>query len=108
MLKEKGDQIKIGANQGINKASFFMQNEVKSSIAGQRAEPTSVDTGRFLNSIDVTTSQNQGIIFTDISYAKFLEYGTSRLAPRSHFRNSAARNTEKVKEIMKEETTSNI
>ena len=82
---------------------MFIQGEVKSSIAGQRAEPTSVDTGRFLNSVDVILGKDIGIVFTDVEYAKHLEYGTSKFHARSHFRNTKFRNQDKVKEIIKEE-----
>src|SRR3990167_8544374 len=74
-----------GSNIALMDAGFFVQNEVKLSIAGQRSEPTSVDTGRFKNSIDVRRVGTYEVeIFTDIPYAKFLEYGTSKMAPRRH------------------------
>ena len=107
-LKAKSKEAKLGSSKGINKASFFMQGEVKLSIAGQRAELTSVDNGRFLNSVDITTSEDTGVIFTDIDYAKFLEYGTSKFNARGHFRNSKFRNQDKVKEIIETEVKSGI
>lgn len=83
----------------VKDATLFMQNEVKASIAGQRNEETSVDTGRFLNSVDVgTLSKNEAKVFTDLEYAKFLEYGTSKLSPRKHFQNSVFRNKDKIKD----------
>lgn len=85
--------------ESVKGATLLMQNEVKASIAGQRSEETSVDTGRFLNSIDVgTLSKNEAKVYTDLEYAKFLEYGTSRINPRRHFQNSVFRNKDKVKE----------
>lgn len=102
-LKNKQKKIDQNAEAGVNKATFFMQGEVKESIAGRRNEPTSVDTGRFLNSVDLATEKKTGVVFTDIEYAQFLEYGTSRLIPRKHFRNSVARNENKVKEIIQNE-----
>ena len=39
--------------KALAKASIFMQGKVKESIAGRAQEPTSVDTGRFLNSIGI-------------------------------------------------------
>ena len=86
----------------LQKAAFFIHGEVKSSIAGHRAEPTSVDTGRFLNSVDAVTLNKEAIVFSDIFYAKFLEYGTSNINPRLHFRNSANRSKQKVREILRE------
>lgn len=104
MFKNKRKKIADNSNKGVIKASFYIQGEVKSSIAGRRAEPTSVDTGRFLNSVDVTTSKNTGVVFSDIGYAKHLEYGTSRINARQHFRNTKFRNEKKVKEIIEVET----
>jgi len=105
-LKNKVNKIKSKEQMGLTKAALFMQGEVKSSIAGQRAEPTSVDTGRFLNSVDINIGKIDAIIFSDIPYANHLEYGTTRIKPRSHFRNSKARNQDKVIEIIEKEIKS--
>lgn len=107
-IEKKDKEIKLGSNKGLNKASFHMQNEVKESIAGRRAEPTSVDTGRFLNSIEVQTTNDIGKIFTLIPYAKFLEFGTSKLHPRRHFTNSVFRNKQRIREIIKETINQSI
>jgi hypothetical protein len=82
---------------------LLLQGEVKQSISGHRAEPASVDTGRFLNSVDVSVSSLDGIVFTPLDYPKFLEFGTSRLAPRKHFFNTKARNETKVAEFIQVE-----
>ena len=63
--------------RGLTKAAIFLQGEVKQSIAGRRAEVTSVDTGAFLRSVDsMLISNNNAIVFSKIPYAKFLEFGT--------------------------------
>lgn len=102
-LRDIDNKIKEQVGTGIKEATLFMQNEVKLSIAGQRNEPTSVDTGRLLNSVDLTTSKTEGKVFTDVPYGKFIEFGTSKLSPRRHFRNSLARNQQKINQIIKEE-----
>ena len=102
-LNTKEKDIDKGITAGLSKAAVFIQGEVKSSIAGQRAEPTSVDTGRFLNSVDFMVGNDEAVVFTDIDYAKFLEYGTSKFTARPHFRNTKSRNQDKVKDIIKEE-----
>jgi len=89
--------------QAIKDATIFLQGEVKLSIAGNRAEPKSVDTGRFLNSVDLVTTKDNGAVFTDLSYAKGLEFGTSRLKARKHFNNSKDRNAEKIKQIVQKD-----
>jgi len=88
--------------KGIKKAGMHLQNEVKQSIGGHRAEPTSVDTGRFMNSVDMTNTKTTATIFSDIPYAVHLEYGTSKLTARKHFRNSKDRNQAKIISIIKD------
>lgn len=91
------------ADKGIQEAGRFVYAEVKQSIAGRRAEPTSVDTGRFLNSISIDFKKLQAFIKANVKYAKFLEFGTSRLNARHHFRNTKARNQKKVVEFIQKE-----
>src|SRR3990167_4614116 len=102
-LDNKAKEIENKGKAALTMASLHMQNEVKLSIAGFKSEPTSVDTGRFLNSIDISVTNKQGKVFTNIPYSKHLEYGTSRIKPRRHFRNSLARNKQEIKEIIKKE-----
>lgn len=99
-LNNKLNKININTMDGIKKSGFLMQNAVKSSIAGHEAEPTSVDTGLFVGTVSLQTFGNEAMIFSPLEYAKFLEYGTTKLRPRKHFRNSAFRKTEQIKEIL--------
>jgi len=82
----------------------FMENEVKASIAGNRAEPKSVDTGQFINDVEMRFLDRNTVEIAarKTSYAKYLEYGTSRLPARRHFRNSEARNRKKINKHMTE------
>lgn len=95
-LKKKHKRVFLKQKKGLTNAALFMQGEVKSSIAGRRPEPTSVDTGRFLNSVDFVVGKDDAVIFSDIPYAKFLEFGTIFMEPRRHFRNSKSRNKAKA------------
>jgi len=99
-LKNKQNKLTQSQKAGIKEAIMFVQNEVKLSIAGRKAEPTSVDTGRLLNSVDTRIENNDGVVFTDISYSKFLEFGTSRIKPRRHFNNTKDRSKLKIKSII--------
>jgi len=101
-LKKASKEKLEAAQNAVKQAGLFMEGEVVESIAGHRAEPRSVDTGRFMNSISsIFPAPLTALIKTNVSYAKFLEYGTSKLLPRKHFRNSAERNRNKVKEFIK-------
>jgi HK97 gp10 family phage protein len=103
-LKKAGKETFDNANKAIVKAGFYVEGEVKESIAGHRAEHVSVDTGRFLNSVKAEQKQVlTATISTNVPYAQFLEYGTSRFRPRRHFTNSAKRNEKKVRDFVEQE-----
>jgi phage gpG-like protein len=107
-LKQKNKNTENAISSAMKKVAFFMQGEVKSSIAGRRAEKTSVDTGRFLNSVFTTTTKDTATIFSDLEYSKYLEYGTSRMRARRHFNNSKDRNKPKIKEMIQQEIKKEI
>lgn len=102
-IRKYDQEIQNKLDQNTLKAAFLMEGEIKASIAGQRAEPRSVDTGRFLNSVTASkTGRFSSKVFSDVEYADKLEYGTVKIPPRRHFRNSAIRNTSKVQQIIKD------
>lgn len=91
-LRSKNTKIKNQITKGMFKSAVLLQGEVKQSIAGRRAEHISVDTGRFLNSVDFKVKKDNAIVFSAVPYARRLEFGTNfRNSPRKHFRNSSAR-----------------
>jgi len=103
-LASKNINAKNLIKKAINKAGIFVQGEVKLSIAGKKAEFQSVDTGRFLNSVDFVSSSDEAVVFSQVPYADKLEYGTNfKNSPRKHFTNSAARSKTKVNDIIKKE-----
>ena len=103
-IKNSSKETFDRANKAIIKSGFFIEGEVKQSIAGHRAEPRSVDTGRFLNSVkNVQNVPLTATIETNVSYAKHLEYGTSRMRARRHFNNTAKRNEKKVRNFVQAE-----
>lgn len=103
-LKRKDKESLTLANNAVQKAGFFIEGEVKQSIAGHRAEPRSVDTGRFLNSINMTQpAPLTAVISTPLDYPKILEFGGVNRRPRRHFKNTAIRNTIKIKNFIESE-----
>jgi len=102
-LNLKNVKTHLMINKAMVKAGTHMDKEVKSSIAGQRAEPTSVDTGNFLRSVTFKSFSDSAVIYSDVSYAEFLEYGTSRINARRHFNNSKNRNKQKIAKIIHDE-----
>jgi len=97
-------KINMGEQFGIIRGASFIQEEVKESIAGKRVEPKSVDTGKFINSIQITNvKKDSADVTSNVPYANYLEYGTTRLDARNHFKNTQARNWKKVQEIIQSE-----
>jgi len=99
-LTAKSVEIDKNVKEGLGEAGRLVQNEVKLSISGHRPEPVSVDTGQFLNSIDMIQSEFEVTVLTPLEYPVFLEYGTSKIQARRHFNNSLDRNRSKINEIM--------
>lgn len=89
----------------LARVAIHVQGEVKMSVAGQKAEPKSVDTGRFLNSIGISVKDDEAKVFSDLDYAEVLEFGSSNRAPRRHFQNTSTREDTKIAEIFEREIT---
>lgn len=103
-LKKYSKKTQKNVNKAIHDAGFFIEAEVKESIAGRRAEPTSVDSGMFMRSIKTDNSRRYVSVVQDgVFYGKFLEHGTSRIRPRRHFHNTAKRNEKKVNEFVRKQ-----
>lgn len=101
-IRSKGKDIVDGKDAKTLQASNFLQQEIQESITGKRAEEKSVDTGNFANSISLEKIKDRVYsIYTDVEYAQYLEYGTTHINPRMHFRNSLNRNKQKIIEIIK-------
>jgi len=100
-LNTKDKNIGIEIKKGIFKSTIYLQGKVKDSIAGREAEYPSVDTGRFLNSVDPVVGNMEGAVVSRLPYARKLEFGTNfKNSPRKHFRNSANRSKEKIQAII--------
>ncbi len=100
---------KRGIMLGMSEVGLLMQSQVKRSIAGRETERRSVKTGRLLNSIEFSASPNNVSIFTDVPYAKDIEFSTSiREGPRRHFNNSLNRNKKEIKNILQREVKSSV
>ena len=96
-------KLKQAQKVGVKKAGEFYKKEVKESIKGNRAEKRSVDTGEFLNSVDLVQDDDSVMIFSDVKQAKPLEFGTSRIPARKHFSNSEHRNKKEIQNIIESE-----
>ena len=71
---DKIDRKLEALNQGVHDAGLMLEVAIVDDIANY----PSVDTGRFMGSVQTDISKPfQSMIYTNVEYAKFLEYGTS-------------------------------
>jgi len=102
-LNNKNRATQLLSQQALNKAGMFIKYELMESIAGHRAEPTSVDTGKFQNTINTSFTNETAEIYSSLNYPIYLELGTSKLKARHHFENTKNRNKGKVKDFFDKE-----
>ncbi len=108
-LRAESGKIENSLDLEVAKQASFIEEEVKESIAGRRAEHKSVDTGLLANSIEAKkiSTANWRVFpkrkkypkgkLTTQDVAKFMEFGTTRgIVERRHFRNTKARTIKKV------------
>lgn len=118
-LTKQEKRITDDVDLEVGRNANYVQQEVQESIIGNRAEPKSVDTGTFGNSIEadkvgwaVWKVFPEKIRYpngqTTVEVAKILEYGTSRINPRRHFRNTKARTEKKVVNNLKKAISKGI
>ncbi len=100
-LLRKNADVQKAVEKSINASASMLVAEVKESISGHRAEPTSVDTSRFLNSVNMKDlGKFAAEVFSPIEYAIYLEHGTSRIQARRHFSNSKDRKQKAIQQII--------
>lgn len=100
--------VNSGITDGISKAGNLLKDEIKESISGRRAEKRSVDTGEFLKSIKMDATKTSAIVSSTVPQALFMEFGTSRIPERRHFRNSGDRNKNKIIDTINTEINKKI
>ena len=97
----KNKETKKLANEAIIKAGFFVQEKVQNSIAHGDNAKIAFDTGTFMRSVKAEQKKPlTATISSNVSYAKHLEYGTSRMPARPHFRNTAKKNENRVRDFI--------
>ena len=67
------------------------------------AQRAPVDTGRLKNSIKHKTGDRYVDIYTNVEYAGYQEFGTSKIPPKHYMKNGIESNLSKYKEILEKE-----
>ena len=103
-LKEINRKIIQSTMVAISEGGILLKEEIEQSIQGNRAESRSVDTGEVLESIENTNITGGVKISSDVPQSVYMEFGTSKIPERRHFRNSL----ERVKPIIEERIVEEI
>ena len=87
-------------DEGVKEAAVHVLGKVKKSIARGTNAPVAVDTSRFLQTVQIEKKGDTARVFNDLSYAKYIEFGTTKMRRRPHFRNTAFVEEHKISKIM--------
>lgn len=102
-LKNQDARFKQAVALAMAQAGLALEAEVKLSIAGQRDETRSVDTGRLMNSVESAYNETAAKVYTTVEYAEYIEEGTTKIPARKHFRNSAERKRDDIRRYVADE-----
>lgn len=93
-LNKLADPIEA-VNQGIEKACQMVENTAK--------ENCPVDTGVLRGSITHEVKDGQGTVGTNVEYAEYVEFGTSKMAAQPYLYPALAAHEAAIPEIVYEE-----
>ena len=111
--KEVTFRIKRGMERNLTQAAIFLQGKVKESMSqggptatnpdaasSSPGEPPHVRTGRLRNSIAYEVDKLTARVGTNVKYAPYLEFGTSRIAARPYLRPGLYNNRKEIQKIL--------
>jgi len=86
-LELRGNIVKSIARGPASGVIYEKTNPTRTHQASAPGEPPMSDTGRLANSIEFDALDDLTVtVGSRVAYAAYLEYGTSRMAPRPYFR----------------------
>ena len=92
---EKLENPKAAINKGIEKGCLLVEGTAKQNCP--------VDTGNLRASITHEVNEGEGIVGTNVEYASFVEFGTSKQAPQPYLYPALEQNKEKILEFISKE-----
>jgi len=89
-------------NKALEQSAFFLEGEIKEAIAGRRGPlPRRHDTGHLMSSVKGKLQKSMvATVGTNVNYAVYVEYGTTKMKPGQHFRVSLDRNAKKIEKYV--------
>jgi len=115
-LRRRAENVKTDLGKAINNACVLVENTAKKGMTSTERDTSktyehghhpsvefdypAVDTGRLRQSVTHNIQNENGEIVgrvgSNVKYAAYLEYGTSRMSPRPWLKPSVAINREKI------------
>lgn len=95
---EKWMIVRKGSLGGLLVAVFSMEGKANLSLmhkASAPGDPPATDTGTLANSIESKREGLSAVVWTEKKYAKWLEFGTRKIAPRPFMAPAVAANKER-------------
>ena len=99
---------KIAIIKGIRNAIKSALNESAELVQAAAKANCPVDTGRLVNSIDKKVFDKYAVVFSDIHYAKFVEFGTWKMFQQPFLRPALDHNISNIKNIFKKHIKKNV
>lgn len=99
-LRDKNKEAIQKVSQAVDQSTLFLESQIKQSISQGANAPRAFKTGNFMRN---TTSQSAGLIGKVINrteYGPEIEYGTSKMEARPHFRNTTFVESDKIKRFI--------
>jgi HK97 gp10 family phage protein len=106
-INDNTDKIKEIAQQqlavALEAVGLQAEGDVKRTMARYSPKPI-VDTGRLMNSIthSVDESDNTAVVGTNVEYAPYVEYGTSKTKAKPFLKPTIQENLPQYKEIFED------
>lgn len=89
IIENKKKKAIVNSDNALNKFSQILAGKVTESIFRGTNAPKAIDTGAYGRSINAKKVNVAEYKISDgVQYGKYVEYGTSRMPARPHFRNT--------------------
>jgi hypothetical protein len=102
LVNSKKDKWIKNIKNEMDHSALYLEGKTKESIGRGTNAPIAVDTGQFMRSPHGTAKELEATVVSNLDYAKDIEYGTSRMKARPHFRNTLAKEKQKIVDFIKQ------
>lgn len=117
-FRARGEKVNTNLGKAIKSACLIVEREAKVSMSpngpSSPGEPPAVDTGRLRASITHRLegggrdTRTKGYVGTNVEYAPYLEFGTSRMAARPFLTPALEKHREEIKRLIGDSVSTGV